>query len=164
MDITSILQGIKGKVLDAAHFDLLKHAYELQEQNISQLKSNNEAIKESNLLIQEKNKHILGEKAALESRVQELEATLAKFQTTKTASSELSAVALAVLNKFKERDVTDMYQRQLTNLVPHTKIEVESALDELSELELLSFGSVSYENGVNYYLTGKGKKFLLAQF
>lgn len=164
MDITSILQGIKGKVLDAAHFDLLKHAYELQEQNINQLKSNNEAIKESNLLIQEKNKHISGEMVALESRIQELEEALAKAQVPETALNEPSSVALAVLGKFKERDVTDMYQHQIAHLLPHTNIEVESALDELSELELISFGSVSYENGVNYYLTGKGKKFLLAQF
>lgn len=51
MEITKILQTIKGKVLDATHFELLRNAYELQEKNITQLKSNNEALKESNVLI-----------------------------------------------------------------------------------------------------------------
>ncbi len=38
MEITAILNEIKGKVLDATHFELLKHAYDLQNQNIHQLK------------------------------------------------------------------------------------------------------------------------------
>src|SRR5688572_26032865 len=51
MDVISILNGIKGKVLDAAHFDLLRSAYDLQNENIEQLKSNNEAIRENNILL-----------------------------------------------------------------------------------------------------------------
>ncbi|EHF7843799.1 hypothetical protein J3Y18_003593, partial [Salmonella enterica] len=57
---------VKGKVLDAAHFELLKHAYELQEHNISQLKTNNAALKESNELLKERSKGI-------EDKVEQLE-------------------------------------------------------------------------------------------
>ena len=39
-----ILAGLKDKVLDASHFDILRHAYELQNQNIEQLKTNNDAL------------------------------------------------------------------------------------------------------------------------
>ena len=42
MDVIAILQTLKGKVLDATHFDMLKHAYELQDQNLKQLKTNND--------------------------------------------------------------------------------------------------------------------------
>ena len=35
-------------MLDAVNFELLKTAYELQNQNIEQLKNNNTALKESN--------------------------------------------------------------------------------------------------------------------
>ena len=37
MDILGVLQTLKGKVLDATHFELLKHAYELQDENLKQL-------------------------------------------------------------------------------------------------------------------------------
>lgn len=69
MDILKILDGVKGKVLDAAHFELLKHAYELQEHNISQLKTNNAALKESNELLKERSKGI-------EDKVEQLEEEL----------------------------------------------------------------------------------------
>jgi hypothetical protein len=51
MDFLGMLNGLKGKVLDAAHFDLLKSAYDLQNENITQLKSNNEALKENAELV-----------------------------------------------------------------------------------------------------------------
>jgi len=46
MEILSILAGLKDKVLDAAHYELLRGAYELQSKNIEQLQINNDALKE----------------------------------------------------------------------------------------------------------------------
>jgi hypothetical protein len=65
MDISKILSDIKGKALDAAHFDLLKHAYDLQNENIEQLKSNNQALKESNEFLEEKVKRLEKENESL---------------------------------------------------------------------------------------------------
>jgi len=80
MDITAILSSVKGKVLDVHHFDLLKHAYELQNENIEQLKTNNEALKEK--------LQLLKEEAALLSRENE---TLTA--TVKTLRSQLAALS-----------------------------------------------------------------------
>lgn len=53
MDISKILSDIRGKVLDAEHFDSLMHAYDLQNENIKQLQNNNKALRESNERLQE---------------------------------------------------------------------------------------------------------------
>jgi len=79
VDITAILSGIKGKVLDAQHFDLLKHAYDLQNQNIEQLKSNNEALKEKAQLLSEKATLLLRENEALKTTIKTLESRLASL-------------------------------------------------------------------------------------
>ena len=48
MDAISLLSGLKNKVLDAKNYDLLKRTYDLQNQNIEQLKTSNTAFKENN--------------------------------------------------------------------------------------------------------------------
>ena len=69
MDIARILGSIKGKVLDATHFELLKHAYELQVQNTDQLNNNNEALKENNELLQQKLRELEDENSRLKKVV-----------------------------------------------------------------------------------------------
>lgn len=54
VDVMGLLDSLKGKALDLKHIDLLKHAYELQQQNVEQLRTNNDALKESNELLREK--------------------------------------------------------------------------------------------------------------
>ena len=49
MDMVKTLEAVRGKVLDAAHFDLLKHAYERAVSNMKELsdmiqRSNSEAM------------------------------------------------------------------------------------------------------------------------
>lgn len=101
MDVTSVLQSVKGKVLDAAHFELLKHAYGLQEENITQLKSNNEALKESNLLLQDKIKKLEVQSAELEQKLGEASSTVQRLQPPASSKNSLSAPAHAVLALFK---------------------------------------------------------------
>lgn len=164
MDITSILQGIKGKVLDAAHFDLLKHAYELQEENINQLKSNNEALKESNVLIRGKLQKAELEKAALEEALASAKAEADKLRPRDAGAYSLSVAAKAVLALFKAADVTDMYEANIVQGAKHSRIEVESAIEELSSANFLDYSSVSPQRGVNYYLTAEGKRYVLSEF
>ena len=54
MGAIQTLDLIKGKVLDAANFEILKSAYEMQEKNIEQLKTSNEALKDNNQALNEK--------------------------------------------------------------------------------------------------------------
>ena len=53
MDAISLLNGVKNKVLDATNYELLKHNYELQNQNIEQLKTAKELSEKSNEHLQE---------------------------------------------------------------------------------------------------------------
>lgn len=164
MDVTAILQAVKGKVLDAAHFELLKHAYELQEENINQLKNNNEAIKESNLLLQEKLKKLEARSAELEEKLSEAASVIKRLEPPEHKEDSLSDTARSVLALFKSRDVTDMYQNTIVRLVEFSRIEVEAALEELSSAKLIDFAGASFELGVNYYLTSKGKHIVLNEF
>jgi cell division protein FtsB len=65
MDIIDILGAIKGKVLDVSHFDLLINAYELLNQNIVQLKDNNDALRVSSELLKQKIKELNDENTIL---------------------------------------------------------------------------------------------------
>jgi len=159
MDIGKILGEIKGKVLDAAHFELLQNAYELQRQNIEQLKENNAAIKEKSSLLNEKAEHLSKENEELKARIEELEAQIQKV-TSSTEPNSLSEVATTILKKCIERDVTDFYVNQMIDELPYSRMESEIAIDELKELKLIRLSSAG-SNGVNYRVTNAGKKFAL---
>jgi predicted RNase H-like nuclease (RuvC/YqgF family) len=72
VDIPAILSSIKGKVLDAGHFDLLKHAYDLQNDNIEQLTRNNGLLKEEVARHKQEIKSLKAEAATLKSKVEAL--------------------------------------------------------------------------------------------
>lgn len=133
MDILKILDGIKGKVLDAAHFELLKHAYELQENNISQLKTNNAAIKESNELLKEHSKKIEGKAEQLEEELYHLKKQLKQQIETENDVVQLSENATKIIRKIISEDITDFYQNAIIDVMGISKIAVEAALDELVE-------------------------------
>lgn len=154
MDILSILSGLKGKVLDAAHFELLQSAYELQSQNISQLKENNEAIKESNALLNDKIQQLTKENEELQGNIYNLKSQIPQ------AENEISNVALALLNKCVEIDATDFYVDEMASHIPCTKMEFEAAIEELEEIKFLEF-SINDPSGDNYIITRNGKKYIL---
>jgi hypothetical protein len=61
MDIISMIESMKGKVLDQMQIELIKHTYSLQAENMEQLKTSNELLrakveelKRDNLLLYEK--------------------------------------------------------------------------------------------------------------
>jgi len=160
MDIIKILSDIKGKALDVAHFELLKSAYELQNQNIEQLKNNNEALNESNSLLKEKvssmGKHIIKLEKQLEAIEKQIPSRVSR------SSVSLSEVARSILIRCLELDVTEFTDENMIRNLKHSRIKVEAAIDELSNLNLISIGSVSYGGGeVDYYLTSEGKQFIL---
>ena len=115
MNVSEILKGLKGKVLDATHFDLLRHAYVLQEENIKQLKTNNEALKESNSLLLERVKKLEGTQKMLEKRFEELQSK----DNSPQAHIKLSELALAVLEAYYEADRSEMLKKTLPNTVTY---------------------------------------------
>lgn len=161
MDIGKLLGGLKGKVLDASHFELLKHAYDLQEQNIIQLKSNNAALKESNSLLKEKAGNYLEELEYLKKENEKLSKIAG--QVKKADNDDpimLSENAVKLIKRIIQEDVTDFYQNAIVDVMELSRIEVEAALDELSEHGLISAMSARQGYGLHYHLTSKAKKAL----
>ena len=73
-DVGAILQGLKGKALDVKDVELLKHAYELQDQNLKQLKTNNDALHENVGLMREKTERMQQEIERLTTENRQLRA------------------------------------------------------------------------------------------
>ena len=160
MDVISILSGVKNKVLDAKNYELLKHAYDLQNENIEQLKSNNEALKESNQLILEKVKRLENENESLRQSVEHLKEQVSKYSDTFHAS-ELSEVARAVLKLYVQEDATNMFGEDIIRAISYGRIAVEAALDELEKVGILITAGGVIGQGSCYFLTERGKKYLI---
>lgn len=158
MDILGILQTLKGKVLDATHFELLKHAYELQDENVKQLKNNNEALKESNGLVKEKMGRLEAELARLRGIIEELEKKVPAVAPVSGYSP--TRAEAAILEQYVKCDETRLYDEQLFRLIRMSKIEIEAGFDELQMHKLIDIGSVG-SHGASYYLTDEGKQFVL---
>lgn len=158
MDILSILQNLKGKVLDAAYFDVLKHAYELQDQNLRQLKGNNEALKESNDLLREKVSRLKGEV----TRLNEVVGELRKKVPTPSSLEEYAPTraAAAILDQCIADDITEFLLLELLPLLPCSRIEGETGIDELRAHKILDLASVG-AHGPTYYLTKAGRALVL---
>jgi len=162
MDIASILGSIKGKVLDATHFELLKHAYELQVQNINQLKNNNEALRENNELLQQKVRELADQNSRLKEVVEQLRKRLDKMHTS-TSDEELSEEAQAILDLFVRQDARGFYETQIVQGLPFSRSKVKSGIDELSNARLIHFSSVSRDYGMKYHLTEKARRILASK-
>lgn len=159
MEISKILAGIKGKVLDAANFELLQSAYELQENNLSQLKQNNEAITESQGLLKEKSAQLEKENESLRAKVAELEAQLAAANPDGD-NGGLSKAAISILQMLIENDSTRFIGERVSGITGLTNIESAAAIDELEENGLARATAGTYE-GVEYSLTDSGKRYVL---
>ncbi|MBU8920744.1 MAG: hypothetical protein KOO63_02680 [Bacteroidales bacterium] len=158
MDIGKILGDIKGKVLDSQHFDLLRHAYDLQEQNLEQFRQNNAALRESRDLLKEKNERLEVENSQLAKKVNDLGQLLPKQDAT-AGIEDLSEIALSILKVFHAQDKTRLDEYDIFDLIEVSKIKGKSGLDELSSEEYIRFSSAG-PRGLDYYLTEKARKLL----
>jgi hypothetical protein len=154
MGITEILGQFKGKVLDAAHFDLLKHAYELQEQNIAQLKINNESLRESNELLLEKIRSLEELNIKLKDTINNLEARLKKLDSP--SEFDLSDAAKKVLGLFLLNNTTAITRVRIEDQLNLSKIEIASAIDELKNKQII----IIHTSHGNISLRESGKKIL----
>ncbi|MGD0553135.1 MAG: hypothetical protein ABSB25_10870 [Sedimentisphaerales bacterium] len=160
MDPISILKGLKDKVLDAQNFDILKHVYDLQNENLEQLKHNNDALKESNGLLREQVNSLRKENESLKQQVGELSQKVA--QNDDNASTSFSEAADAILGFYHLEDSTDVLKDSIISaLSDHFgTIQIESAIDELTDANMISLISMNQEGNMRYSLTAQGKKFL----
>jgi chromosome segregation ATPase len=133
MEFSKILSEIKGKVLDAAHFDLLRHAYELQDENLKQLKSNNEALRENKEQLKEKISMLEQKIAELKKRIDYYQDQLKNFLAQEY---EMSEVANAILNLYLEHDETVLNIKRYYSLMPFSKIQVETGIEELCKSKI----------------------------
>ena len=158
MDILGILQTLKGKVLDATHFEDLKHAYELQDQNLKQLKNNIDALKESNELLKDK-------LTKLEQDVSKLRDTITALEKDVPASLSLaeyvpSRVAAAILEQCVKHDVNEFLAEDMFSRISLSRIEANAGIDELRKHKIIDLAAVG-TRGARYFLTAEGRTFVL---
>lgn len=155
MDIINILTTVKGKVLDATNFDILKHAYELQDENLFQLKTNNEAIKESNALLKEKIQELRDENDSLKKSID----SFATSDAPERNKQGLSKVAKEILRLYRKSDATMLYTvfMKISLKKEFSNIQVEAGIVELARNNIIRFQSSHATHGYLYILTDTGK-------
>lgn len=156
MDIINILGTIKGKVLDASHFDLLKHAYELQHHDIVQLKDNNDALRESNELLKQKIKGLNDENTILKETIKKYK-NIIKLLPQTSLIDNFSEIAVNILELYISNDTTELWEKFIMRTLPFSEIQVQAGLDELCRAELISSYSFDPSHGREYSLTEKGR-------
>jgi predicted nuclease with TOPRIM domain len=156
MDIINILGTIKGKVLDTSHLDLIKDAYELQNQNIVQLKNNNDALRESNELLKQKIKKLNDENTILKETVKKYKNNIKSLPQI-SLTDDFSEVAVNILELYVGNDTTELWEKYIIRKLPFSEIQVQEGLDELCKAELISSYSFDPSHGREYSLTEKGR-------
>jgi len=156
MDIIKILATIKGKVLDDSHFDLLKNAYDQQDQDIVQLKNNNDALGESNELFKQKIKKLTDENTILKESINKYKHIIKLLPQT-SLIDDFSEIAVNILELYISNDTTELWEKFIMRTLPFSEIQVQAGLDELSRAELISSYSFDPSHGKEYSLTEKGR-------
>jgi len=157
MGFIETLETWGGKVLDVARMDLLKHTYKLQEDNIGQLKTNNEALKDSNELLKEKNVELKNEVATLRTNLEE-----ARQAIRDDAEPELSEIELKLLKFFgnNDGDVFASDRLRPRGGFKEQKAVLEHALTNLSHLGFLDVVP-TFGDETPYAIAHKGREFLI---
>jgi predicted nuclease with TOPRIM domain len=156
MDIINILGTIKGKVLDTAHCDLLKHAYEQQTQNMGQLKDNNDTLRESNEVLKQKIKELTDENTILKETIKKYKNKIKLFPQTSLIEN-FSEIAINILELYINHDTTELWEKFIMRKLPFSKIQLQAGLDELCKAELISSYSFDPDHGKEYSITEKGR-------
>jgi hypothetical protein len=129
MNIYEILSSVKGKVLDLKDIELLRSAYELQNQVNEQLKVLNSVTGENNKMLTEKVEQLQTEIKTLRSENKQLASQIPP--PTPKEPYVPSGVALEVLQFFRDEDVTEMGEDLLDDGFIGRAIEVEAGMHEL---------------------------------
>ena len=155
MDILNILDTVKGKVLDASHFDMLKHAYELQDQNIVQLRDNNDALRKTNELLKQRIKELNDENTILKETIRKYKNKTKSLPRT-LLTDNFSEIAINILELYISNNTKELWEKFIIRSLPFSKIQVQAGLDELCRAELIASYSFDPLHGKEYSLTEKG--------
>jgi predicted nuclease with TOPRIM domain len=163
MDIVKILDTIRAKGLDEAHFELLQQTYELLNQNIRQTQSTNAALRGSNAFLKENIERLEDELRKLRQYIFEIESGSASPEPAKGTQElqEFSDVAEDILKVCLQQTKTEFSGEEMVQALPYSREQIDAALVELGESEIVKNGSVDTEDhrccltlvGKNYALT-----------
>ena len=158
-NILPILAGLKGKVLDAINYERLKAAFELQNDNIEQLKTNNATIRERDEFHKQKIASLETELSTLRARL----TTVEKQSPPVPPAYEPSGVAAHILELYKKYQKVDLREKFIQASLKLSDLQMSAALRELQSNGMLKGTSIirSVEGGANYRLTERGEKFIL---
>jgi FtsZ-binding cell division protein ZapB len=167
MDYSAILAGLKDKMLDLKHIEILRHAFNLQNETIQQLKTSNETFRDRNDFLKEQVTTLQGEVKMLQGKIE----TLQKSLPTESEYHP-QGFALRIMLLYKDAGKTECYEGEMHRKLQCSDIELSVALRELSDNHILrcsSFqressrrqGMASDTSGGCYKLTADGEKLVL---
>jgi DNA-binding transcriptional ArsR family regulator len=156
----AILGSLKGKVLDVHHIELLKDAYEKQDENIKQLKLNNEAIREQSELIKGQLQDRDARIREFEQEVQELTSKLeaAQGQIPKPPEN-LDAECEAILQYLAERPHSDIWNDDLASALRKPITMIDHHLDLLEEGDYVYRNYNFHREGSSVSLASRGRAY-----
>jgi len=159
MGVISFVCGLKGKV-----GDLLHYRYKLQNDNIEQLERRNKQLDEDNARLQEQVSDLEVRNAGLELCMAKLTQQVSRINKS-SASSDLSTVAVAVLDFYRQLDKTILPRGLIISGLKQKsfgRIQVESAIGELTTAKMLS-PPVERGRGqpTKHSLLQEGKKYIV---
>ena len=162
MDIVKILNTIRAKGLDEAHFELLQQTYELLNQNIRQTQTTNAALRENNALLKENIGRLEDEIRELRQYIFEIESGSASPEPERGTPElqEFSDIAESVLKMCLQRGKTEFSNEEMIQALPHSREQIDVALAELSESGIIENGTGGPE-AHRYCLTLVGKNYAL---
>lgn len=155
MSITDALRGIKGKVLDSVHYELLKNAYDLQEENIKQLQTNNKLLQEKLTGLERENKALKEDVSLLRQKVDKFEAD--------AQITEFSEEACSILKVYSDSDETRLRVQEIARVTSFSNITLDAAFSELTDAGLITMPPdclLLPDTEPSYELTKKGSKYL----
>jgi len=111
--------------------------------------------------LEKENRKLKAENGSLRQSMDELTQRLSQLEHD-SAPSKLSQVALAILDVYRQRDKTKLFKEaEIIQALNFGKIQIESAIDELKNTDMIRPTMISHDYGVLYSLTEKGKKYLI---
>ena len=145
-------------MLDATNYELLANAYELQQQNIVQLKENNTSIKESNSLLKEK---LNTYEELIEEQSEKLSQLESQILLPKSIDKDSRNIEdNTILSFLSKNSQAAIYKDHLSSHLGLQDAKTQYYLDSLLEDKLVR-ASYNMSRPTKYSLTKQGRAYLV---
>lgn len=162
MEIVKLLGTFKGKALDLKDVELLKHAYQLQDENIKQLKTSNDLFREQveslRLQIRERDSEIASLTGEIAQTKAQLEEAVRQRPEENSALSEEQTTMLTHLANHEDRRV---YHTDIANWMSLPLTIVKHHMESLSNDDYVHLGYNMHHNRIRVSLTGRGRAYVV---